>query len=136
RAGTGCDPKSAPNHRDFGSVGGRTFLKDDSAGTGNGRSVSRVLLAVEGLKVRVGDVDAVAISGFELAAGKRTGLIGESGSGKTLTALAIMGLLPEGMGVRGSIRYGGSDLLTVGEEDMCRLRGDRLAMAFHAPMTA
>jgi peptide/nickel transport system ATP-binding protein len=93
-------------------------------------------LSVEDLTVRVGGVKAVRGISFELAAGRRTGLIGESGSGKTLTALAIMGLLPDGLSATGRVTYQAHDLLSLPERDLCRLRGDRLAMVFQEPMTA
>ncbi|WIY04363.1 ABC transporter ATP-binding protein [Amycolatopsis mongoliensis] len=89
-------------------------------------------LSVTGLSVSslVRDVS------FEIGAGERVGLIGESGSGKSLTALAIMGLLPEELRASGSIRLGGRELLGMSEKDLSRLRGDELAMVFQEPMTA
>ncbi|HET6315413.1 MAG TPA: ABC transporter ATP-binding protein [Chloroflexota bacterium] len=93
-------------------------------------------LTVEDLTVRVGAVPAVHGISFQLPVGQRTGLIGESGSGKTLTALALLGLLPETLSASGHVLYGGVDLLTLDERAMCRLRGDRLAMIFQEPMTA
>ncbi|MEU8630878.1 ABC transporter ATP-binding protein [Amycolatopsis sp. NPDC048633] len=73
---------------------------------------------------------------FEIAAGERVGLIGESGSGKSLTALSIMGLLPEELRASGSVRLNGRELLEASEKDLSRLRGDELAMVFQEPMTA
>ena len=64
------------------------------------------------------------------------GLIGESGCGKSITALALMGLLPERAEVSGSVRFDGRELTTLPEDAYCRLRGDRLAMVFQEPMTA
>jgi peptide/nickel transport system ATP-binding protein len=93
-------------------------------------------LRVENLTVRVGAIEAVHGITFELAAGERTGLIGESGSGKTLTALALLGLLPDGITATGAVMYEGVNLLTLPERELCRLRGDRLAMIFQEPMTA
>ncbi len=94
-------------------------------------------LRVEDLTVRVGlAAEAVRGVSFSLEAGSRTGLIGESGSGKTLTALALMGLLPEGLTAGGHAIYGGHDLFRLSEAELCRLRGDRLAMVFQEPMTA
>jgi len=98
--------------------------------------MSSAALAVEDLTVKVGPVPAVHGISFELAAGQRTGLIGESGSGKTLTALALLGLLPDTLSASGHVRYEGTDLLTLNERALCRLRGDRLAMIFQEPMTA
>jgi peptide/nickel transport system ATP-binding protein len=93
-------------------------------------------LIVDDLTVRVGTLEAVSHVSFALEPGHRTGLIGESGSGKTLTALAIMGLLPEGLSATGRALYQGMDLLSMGERALCDIRGDRLAMVFQEPMTA
>ncbi len=93
-------------------------------------------LEVEDLRVLVGDVEAVRGVSFALEAGSRTGLIGESGSGKTLTALALMGLLPDGLSATGRVLYKGRDLLSLADDEFCELRGDRLAMVFQEPMTA
>ncbi|WP_439385269.1 ABC transporter ATP-binding protein [Amycolatopsis lexingtonensis] len=89
-------------------------------------------LSVRGLSVSslVRDVS------FEIGAGERVGLIGESGSGKSLTALSIMGLLPDELRASGSIRLGDRELLGMSEKDLSRLRGDELAMVFQEPMTA
>ncbi|MEU0530426.1 ABC transporter ATP-binding protein [Amycolatopsis tolypomycina] len=89
-------------------------------------------LSVRGLSVSslVRDVS------FEIGAGERVGLIGESGSGKSLTALSIMGLLPEDLPASGSITLHGRELLGMSEKDLSRLRGDELAMVFQEPMTA
>ncbi|OXM71285.1 ABC transporter ATP-binding protein [Amycolatopsis vastitatis] len=89
-------------------------------------------LSVRGLNVSslVRDVS------FEIGAGERVGLIGESGSGKSLTALAIMGLLPDELPASGSVVLNDRELLEMSEKDMSRLRGDELAMVFQEPMTA
>ncbi|WP_328446585.1 ABC transporter ATP-binding protein [Amycolatopsis sp. NBC_00438] len=89
-------------------------------------------LSVTGLSVSslVRDVS------FEIGAGERVGLIGESGSGKSLTALAITGLLPDELRAAGSVRLGDRELLGMSEKDLSRLRGDELAMVFQEPMTA
>jgi ABC-type glutathione transport system ATPase component len=84
--------------------------------------------------LRVGDL--VRDVSFEIGAGERVGLIGESGSGKSLTALSIMGLLPEELRASGSVSLHGRELLGMSEKDMSRLRGDELAMVFQEPMTA
>ncbi|MET8993688.1 ABC transporter ATP-binding protein [Amycolatopsis sp. NPDC004169] len=89
-------------------------------------------LSVSGL--RVGDL--VRDVSFEIGAGERVGLIGESGSGKSLTALAVMGLLPEELRASGSVSLHGRELLGMSEKDLSRLRGDELAMVFQEPMTA
>ena len=89
-------------------------------------------LSVRGLSVN----ELVRNVSFEIGAGERVGLIGESGSGKSLTALAIMGLLPEELRASGSIRLDDRELLGMSEKDLSRLRGDDLAMVFQEPMTA
>jgi oligopeptide transport system ATP-binding protein len=73
---------------------------------------------------------------FELGAGDALGIVGESGSGKTQTAFAIMGLPVPKARVRGSIRFDGRELLGLGEAELNRLRGDRIALVFQDPMTA
>lgn len=95
------------------------------------------LLAVENLTVstRSGTrlVDDVT---FSLERGGRTGLIGESGSGKTLTALSIMGLLPESLTVSGRIVLDGEDLIGRSDKSLTLLRGNAMSMIFQEPMTA
>jgi peptide/nickel transport system ATP-binding protein len=98
------------------------------------------LLEVTDLRVTLntarGAVEALRGVSFTLQRGQTLGLIGESGCGKSLTALALMGLLPEGAQVSGSIRFDGQELTTLPEAGWCRLRGDRIAMVFQEPMTA
>lgn len=88
------------------------------------------------LPTRRGLVQAVRHVGFALERGATLGLIGESGCGKSLTALALMGLLPEQAQVSGSIRLDGQELLGLSERRLCALRGNRMAMVFQEPMTA
>jgi peptide/nickel transport system ATP-binding protein len=99
-----------------------------------------LLLDVQGLRVSLntprGPAEALRGVSFQLARGQTLGLIGESGCGKSITALALMGLLPEGAAVSGSIRFDGRELLGLPEDDWCRLRGNRLAMVFQEPMSA
>ncbi len=98
--------------------------------------MSAPALEVRGLQVLVGETEAVRGVDFTLEQGARTGLIGESGSGKTLTALAVMDLLPDGLVARGEIWYRGRDLLRLSERERSRLRGDRLTMVFQEPLSA
>ena len=88
------------------------------------------------LRTARGPADALRGVSFRLARGQTLGLIGESGCGKSITALALMGLLPEGAQVRGSMRFDGRELATLPEAEYCRLRGDRIGMVFQEPMTA
>ncbi|AEG94448.1 ABC transporter ATP-binding protein [Ramlibacter tataouinensis] len=98
------------------------------------------LLQVRDLSIQLqthrGPAYAVRDVGFSLERGETLGLVGESGCGKSITALALMGLLPENARVSGSIRLGGQELVGAGEREMTRLRGDRMAMVFQEPMTA
>jgi peptide/nickel transport system ATP-binding protein len=71
-----------------------------------------------------------------LPRGGTLGLIGESGCGKSLTALALMNLLPEGAVRSGSLQFEGRELTDLPEREWCRLRGARIAMVFQEPMTA
>ena len=95
-------------------------------------------LVVEDLTITFGRRRSLALEGlsFELRHGERLGLIGESGSGKSVTALAIMGLLPENALVSGSIRWGGRELLGLRDRDIAALRADQLSMVFQEPLTA
>ena len=83
-----------------------------------------------------GTAAAVRDMSFTLERGDTLGLIGESGCGKSITALALMGLLPEAAQVSGSMRFDGRELSTLPEADYCKLRGDRIGMVFQEPMTA
>jgi peptide/nickel transport system ATP-binding protein len=98
------------------------------------------LLEVRDLRVSLpsagGPLAALRGLSFTLERGHTLGLIGESGCGKSMTALALMGLLPEGATVSGSIRLQGQELTTLDEPALCQLRGHRMGMVFQEPMTA
>jgi peptide/nickel transport system ATP-binding protein len=102
--------------------------------------VAPPLLEVRDLRVALptarGPVEVLRGVSFSMARGDTLGLIGESGCGKSITALALMGLLPEGARVTGSIRLGGQELTALDEAALCRLRGARIGMVFQEPMTA
>jgi len=84
-----------------------------------------------------GTVQAVDGVDLSLARGRTLGLVGESGCGKSVTSLAIMGLLPpENSSVKGEVRFEGRDLLTLDPDIMRDLRGAKLAMIFQEPMTS
>jgi peptide/nickel transport system ATP-binding protein len=98
------------------------------------------LLEVENLGIQLntsrGPAQAVREVSFVLKRGETLGLVGESGCGKSITALALMGLLPESAGVSGSIKLDGNELVGLPDADYCKLRGNRISMIFQEPMTA
>ncbi len=103
--------------------------------------MSETLLDLRGLTVNFATDDGIvrAVDGIDLALGRgRTlGLVGESGCGKSVTSLAIMGLLPpENSAVGGEIRFEGRDLLTLDPAERRDMRGSRVAMIFQEPMTS
>ncbi|MFS0911316.1 ATP-binding cassette domain-containing protein [Microbacterium sp. 179-I 3D2 NHS] len=92
-------------------------------------TVDDLVVEIDGRRV----VDGVS---FEVPDGTRLGLIGESGSGKSLTALAVLGLLPEGATASGSIRWDGTELIGMPDRELATLRGDDIGMVFQEPRTA
>ena len=98
------------------------------------------LLEVEELSVHLhrGDRQAAILDrvGFTLEAGSALGIVGESGCGKSVLALSLIGLLPPSMRASGSIRLDGDELLTLPEPALCRLRGRRVSMVFQEPIRA
>jgi peptide/nickel transport system ATP-binding protein len=93
-------------------------------------------LVVDALTVRSTGTTLVDDLGFELPPGGRLGLIGESGSGKSLTALAIMGLLPDGLSASGSVTLSGTEVIGARERDLVPLRGAEATVVFQEPLTA
>jgi peptide/nickel transport system ATP-binding protein len=98
------------------------------------------LLQVTDLRVTLptarGWAQALRGVSWRMERGQTVGLIGESGCGKSLTALALMGLLPERAQVSGSVLLQGQELVGMPEPQLCQLRGARMAMIFQEPMTA
>ena len=98
------------------------------------------LLEVENLSVRLqtqrGPADAVRGVSFSLERGATLGLIGESGCGKSITAMSLMGLLPDNAKVSGSVRFDQQELVGLDEAELRHLRGNRIGMIFQEPMTA
>ena len=98
------------------------------------------LLEVENLYVTIDTLDGPLqiIKGvdFSIEKGERLGIVGESGCGKSITSLAIMALLPDRSKVTGQILLNGEDINLFNEEQMCRIRGDKIGMIFQEPMTA
>ncbi|WP_431073363.1 ABC transporter ATP-binding protein [Microbacterium phyllosphaerae] len=93
-------------------------------------------LVVEDLVVRIDGRPVVDGISFEVPDGARVGLIGESGSGKSLTALAVLGLLPDGATASGSIRWNGTELIGMRDRELAELRGDEIGIVFQEPRTA
>ncbi|MGM7678124.1 ABC transporter ATP-binding protein [Microbacterium sp. A94] len=91
--------------------------------------VEDLVVVIDGRRV----IDGIS---FEVPDGARLGLIGESGSGKSVTALAIMGLLPDGATASGSIRWNGTELIGMPDKHLARLRGDDIGIVFQEPQTA
>ncbi len=98
------------------------------------------LLALDRVSVTfarvLGPVAAVREVSFNLKKGETLGLVGESGCGKSLTALAIMGLLPPEARLSGAISLDGQNLVQLADADYRKIRGARIAMVFQEPMTA
>jgi oligopeptide/dipeptide ABC transporter ATP-binding protein len=96
------------------------------------------VLSVRGLNVTVRDTPLVSDVDLTVGPGERVGLIGESGSGKSLTALSILGLLPEDVLASGSVQLAGvdHDLIGADERRMSRVRGLQISMVFQEPMSA
>ncbi|MBH1964290.1 MAG: ABC transporter ATP-binding protein [Comamonadaceae bacterium] len=88
------------------------------------------------LSTHRGSVTAVREMSFTLDRGETLGLVGESGCGKSMTALALMGLLPGNGAASGSIRLNGTELLGLRDHAWREVRGRRMAMIFQEPMTA
>ena len=84
-----------------------------------------------------GKVQAVRDISFDLERGRTLAIVGESGSGKSVTSRAIMGILAGNAIIEGGeILYDGKDLLKIGEDEMYRIRGDKIAMIFQDPLSS
>jgi peptide/nickel transport system ATP-binding protein len=109
---------------------------------GNPPAEPDVVLSVRDLRTRFftrdGIVRAVEGVSFDVRRGETVSIVGESGCGKSVTALSIMRLLPEGEGriVGGSVRIGDTELTTLSEAEMRGIRGNRISMIFQEPMTS
>lgn len=109
---------------------------------GDGRADAATVLAVEELRTEfrtpIGPVAAVDGISFGLHAGETLCIVGESGCGKSVTALSILRLIasPPGRVAGGRVLFGGRDLLALSEPEMERIRGDEISMIFQEPMTS
>jgi peptide/nickel transport system ATP-binding protein len=94
------------------------------------------LAEIRGLVVQAGRATLLRGIDLDIPRGRILGVVGESGSGKSTLALALLRLLPPGVTATGRIGFDGTDLLTLPEHALQRLRGIRIAMIFQDPMTA
>jgi oligopeptide transport system ATP-binding protein len=100
------------------------------------------LLDVKNLKTQFftqdGVVRAVDDVSFHIMPGETLGIVGESGCGKSITAMSLMRLIPSPPGriVAGSINFEGEDILSMSDEEMRNIRGNKIAMIFQDPMTS
>jgi oligopeptide/dipeptide ABC transporter ATP-binding protein len=118
--------------------------RDPAAETASGRAVApaQAVLQIEDLKTHfftaVGVVRAVDGVSYALKSGEILGVVGESGCGKSVSALSILRLVanPPGRIVGGAIRFGGRNLLELSEPEMEKIRGNDISMIFQEPMTS
>lgn len=107
-----------------------------------GLCMSEILLSIKNLSIdfetEEGTVRAVKNLNLDIPKGKTVGLVGESGSGKSVTSLAIMGLIPNPPGKisSGEIFFKGEDLTKLDNEQMRKIRGNKISMIFQEPMTS
>jgi len=94
------------------------------------------LLSITNLSLSINGTPILRDVSLSVNTGEIVAVTGESGSGKSLTALASMGLLPKGSQATGTITLEGQDLLTTSEADLCNIRGNNIGMVFQEPMTA
>jgi len=94
------------------------------------------LLEIKDLSLDIGPFPILKDIDLTVDAGEIVGVIGESGSGKSMTALAVMQLLPNGSVTRGSVKLEGREVLNLPDADMRRIRGGTVGMVFQEPMTA
>ena len=94
------------------------------------------LLAIKNLSLSIGDTQILQDINVAIAPGEIVAITGESGSGKSITALTVMGLLPRGAQANGTVTLEGTDILTTPEPALCEMRGNVMGMVFQEPMTA
>jgi peptide/nickel transport system ATP-binding protein len=104
------------------------------------RNLDAPLLEVRDLEVTFaaarGRLEAIRGVDLTVQSGETLGLVGESGCGKSVTMLAVMGLLPPSVEIRGSIRFRGMELAGRPQKELAKLRGANIGMIFQDPMTA
>ncbi len=102
----------------------------------NDKPNAQALLQLTNVNLSIHDTSILRNVSMQVHEGQVLGIIGESGSGKSMTALSIMQLLPRGSKLSGELMFGGSNLTELSEAEMCDLRGDDIGMVFQEPMTA
>ncbi|MBQ9827912.1 MAG: ABC transporter ATP-binding protein, partial [Lachnospiraceae bacterium] len=93
------------------------------------------ILSVKDLSIRIGEKQILSGVSFYVDRGETVGIVGETGSGKSMTAMAVMGLLPPGSEVTGEILFDGKKLNELPEKEQAQIRGNDLSMVFQDPMT-
>ncbi len=94
------------------------------------------LLQIKNLNLSIGDTQILQDISLQAEAGKIVAIIGESGSGKSMTAYCVNRLLPRGANVSGQVMFDGQDMLQLPEPALCDIRGADIGMVFQEPMTA
>ena len=94
------------------------------------------LLHIKDLSLRIGQTQILHDIDLDLDAGEIVAITGESGSGKSMTALSVMGLLPLGSETTGTIQLAEADIMQTAESALCGMRGNTMGMVFQEPMTA
>ena len=94
------------------------------------------LLSIKDLSLSIHGTPILRQINIKLAQGSILGVIGESGSGKSMTAFSVMNLLPNGAEVSGQINLDGTNTLEASEPQLCEIRGNTVSMVFQEPMTA
>ncbi len=94
------------------------------------------LLSIRNLSLSIHGAPILSAVSLDVGAGEIVAITGESGSGKSMTALATMGLLPRGARTNGTVALDGTDLTQLSERKLCGLRGREVGMVFQEPMTA
>lgn len=94
------------------------------------------LLQIQNLSLSIGQTPILHDLSFEMQPGEILAITGESGSGKSLTAFSVMGLLPRGSDLTGKVMLEGTDIVRTSEAELCKMRGQVMGMVFQEPMTA